>query len=127
MISFFKKNIRKAIIATFALLPFDFANAQNGLLVDCATTKQGCNNINSLLDQAILVGKYLLGISGSLALLAFVYGGGVMLTSFGNADRFKEGRTILTSAVIGLLIAFGAYFIVDLVLQAIGAGGIGGL
>lgn len=131
MFNLHQKN-KKVLFSLYLFLILIFplhAFAADGLLVNCATTKSGCvdKGINSLLEQAILIGKYLLGISGSLALLAFIYGGGVMLTSFGKADRFKKGRDILVAAVVGLLIAFGAYFIVDLVLQAIGAGGISGI
>ncbi|MFB6225854.1 MAG: pilin [Candidatus Paceibacteria bacterium] len=113
----------------FTPLPADSLteDQKSDLIVDCAQRDpdQGgyCNNINAFLLQGIIIGKYLLGIAGSLALLAFIYGGVMMLASFGNQERFKEGRKALVAAATGLVIAFGAYLLVGLVLDALGVQG----
>jgi hypothetical protein len=52
------------------------------------------------------IAQLILGITGSFALLMFVYGGFVMLTSGGASERVSKGKTILTNAVIGILIIF---------------------
>ena len=52
----------------------------------------------------------------------FVYGGFTMILSFGSAEKFKKGRDILVAAVVGMLIAFGAYLIVNFVLDVFQVG-----
>jgi len=66
------------------------------------------------------VSKWILGISGSIALAMFVYGGFMMMASGGVPDKVNKGKTILTQAVIGLIIIFGAYFAVDFLTKALG-------
>lgn len=114
-------------ISLFLLAPLPADSQNDGLILECALedpNKGGyCNNINAFLLQGIIIGKYLLGIAGSLALLAFIYGGVLMLASFGNQERFKEGRKALVAAATGLVIAFGAYLLIGLVLDALGVQG----
>jgi hypothetical protein len=64
----------------------------------------------------------ILGLSGALALGYFVYGGFIMLTSRGNSKAVSDGKTILTQAVIGIIIIFGAYTAVNFIVNALGAG-----
>ncbi len=69
-------------------------------------------------DPAIIIGnviKGILGLTGVLALAAFVAGGVMWMTSGGNADRVKKGRDILVWAVIGLFIVFSSYSILKYV------------
>lgn len=61
------------------------------------------------------------GLSGSVALLMFMYGGVMWLTSGGNAERVERGKKIFTWATIGLVIIFGAYAILSAIFGAIGA------
>jgi len=64
--------------------------------------------------------KTALGIVGALALLMFVFGGLTWLTSGGSPDKIKKGRDILIWAVIGLVVIFASYTLVDFVLRAFG-------
>ena len=62
-----------------------------------------------------------LGISGSLALVMFIWGGFLWLTAAGKPERIKSGQNTLLWAVIGLVVIFGAYAIVNFVItQAAG-------
>jgi len=56
--------------------------------------------------------KFMLGISGSVALLAFVYGGVMFLISSGNREQVEKGKNIIKGAVIGLLLVFLSYTII---------------
>ncbi|PIR76530.1 MAG: hypothetical protein COU32_01550 [Candidatus Magasanikbacteria bacterium CG10_big_fil_rev_8_21_14_0_10_42_10] len=78
-----------------------------------------CRNINDLLQLAINIGTYMLGLIGSVALLFFVYGGLMMILSMGNAERVKKGRDILVAAIVGIVIAFSAYALINFVLDAL--------
>ncbi|PIY92928.1 MAG: hypothetical protein CO030_04085 [Candidatus Magasanikbacteria bacterium CG_4_9_14_0_2_um_filter_42_11] len=88
------------------------------LLPPCAFTGS-CRNINDLLQLAINIGKYALGLIGSAALAFFVYGGFMMIISAGNAERVKKGRDILVAAIVGIVIAFSAYALINFVLDAL--------
>jgi hypothetical protein len=78
-----------------------------------------CRDINDLLRVAIKIGELALGFVGSLALVFFVYGGFTMILSMGNAEKVKKGRDILVASVIGIVIAFSAYAIVNFTLDVL--------
>lgn len=86
---------------------------------DCAYRKNGCDNINALLELVINIGDWIFGFLGGVALAVFVYGGFVVITSFGNAEKVKKGYSILGAALIGMAIAVSAYLLVDFILDAL--------
>ncbi len=63
--------------------------------------------------------KLLLGMVGSLALLMFVWGGFQWLISGGSEKRITAGMATLKNAVIGLLIVFGAWIGVNLIVATL--------
>ncbi len=70
-----------------------------------------------------LVGRatnLLMGLSGSFALLAFVYGGFKMITAGGNEKKYAEGLNSLKWAVIGLLVIFGSFILLNALFAALG-------
>lgn len=99
---------------------------------DCKGTDQKCESgvcvyklSNPLRTESIpeLVGRVITiftGVSGSLALLMFIYGGFMWIFSGGNPDRVQKGRDVMKWAVIGLAIMFGAYALVTLVFKGFG-------
>lgn len=105
------------------MVPLHAALAQ-GLVESCALADPGagyCDNVNDLVAQVIAIGEFLLGIAGSLALLMFVYGGIMFVTSQGQAERTKKATQIIGAAIIGLIIALSAYVIVEfIVVDALG-------
>jgi hypothetical protein len=72
-----------------------------------------------------LAGRFaniMIGISGSVALLMFVYGGFMMLTSAGDEQKVNSGKQAITWATIGLIVIFGAYAILSALFAALGIG-----
>ena len=70
----------------------------------------------------ILIGRIIraiLGLSGVVALLMFVYGGVLYLISAGDSKKVQKGKDTFTHAVIGLVIIFTAYTLVDFVIKAL--------
>ncbi len=61
----------------------------------------------------------LLGFAGVGALLYFIWGGIVILTSGGNSDKVKQGRDAILWAAVGLVIAFSSYIILNFVIKAV--------
>lgn len=78
------------------------------------------SNLNDLVDILINVANYFLGITGSLMLIMFIYGGVMLILSSGNKERVQKGQQIITSAVVGLIIVFSSYLIIQFTLQTLG-------
>jgi len=77
----------------------------------------------------VLIGRVIrvaLGISGSVALLMFIYGGFIWLTSGGKSEAIEKGKKTLIWAVIGLVVIFTAYLAVDQVIRALTSGDVSG-
>ncbi len=75
-------------------------------------------SIPDLIGRSITI---FIGVSGSFALLMFVYGGFLWLTSQGNTEKVQKGKQVFTWAVIGLVVIFTAYIVLRQVLITIGA------
>lgn len=71
---------------------------------------------NAPLVAAILdVIEFIIRIVGAIAILLIILGGLYMIISEGSEDKLEKGKTILTSAIIGLVIAMFSYLIVRFV------------
>lgn len=55
------------------------------------------------------VARMILGFAGAFALLFFILGGFMMVTSYGNTERVDKGRKILASTLVGILIVLAAW------------------
>jgi len=79
------------------------------------TNPNPSNSLNEFLKLGLNVAHLILGVVGALTLLMFVYGGLVWVLSGGSADRVKKGKDIIVGSVIGLVIVFSSYLIVQFV------------
>ena len=96
-------------------------NANSGdLNKTSACMTNGSCELNDFTRVAINVTKIILGIVGSLALLAFVAGGLMMMLSAGNPEWVTRGKQTLIGAVVGLVIVFTSYAIIQLVFTSLG-------
>ena len=74
-------------------------------------------------DPRILIGrliKGILGLSGSIALLIFIYGGLVYLTAQGERERIERGKNTLIWATMGIVVIFGSYAFLSYVFKGLG-------
>ena len=119
-----KKIIFALIICglVLTLMPA-FVNAteeEGGVLVNplggTEASPKGTTDISTIIGKVI---KAVLGIVGSIALLMFIYGGFLWLTSGGGKERIKKGKDILIWAIIGLVIIFLSYTLVEFVITAL--------
>lgn len=78
----------------------------------------GSTNIQELVGKGIATA---LTILGSLALVAFVLGGLLWLTSGGNQERVKKGTQTMVWAAAGVFLVFASYAILNAVIAGIGA------
>ncbi len=78
-------------------------------------------DINFLIGTVI---KGMLGLSGGIALLVFVWAGMMMMLSGGNPDKVKKAKGSLVWATIGLVVIFTAYTLVATLISAISTGAV---
>lgn len=64
----------------------------------------------------------IMGIVGSVALLVFIYGGVMWLTSAGSPEKVKKGTDAMVWAAVGIFIIFSSYAIISLVLKSLTGG-----
>jgi hypothetical protein len=112
----------KILIALFTVtaiaVPF-VVFAESQLLPSCV--EDGRCHLNDIVQTFINLSRLLLGFVGSAVLVFFIYGGFVWLTSGGSADKIKKGKDIVVNSIIGLIIVFGAFMIVQFVTESLGA------
>ncbi len=96
-----------ATLVTLAPLP---VLAQVTIVPACATVKgifgkpPPVPQLTCMLEMFGNIALLILGVTGSIALLMFVYGGFMIVISGGESGRVTKGKTIIRNAVIGILI-----------------------
>jgi hypothetical protein len=112
---FFKSaKILPIIIFVFLFFCF-FINTSSaaGLWDNISCKEKGDCTLNDFVQIGVNVTNVILGVVGSLALLFFVYGGLMMIISSGKSESVQKAKTILTNAVIGLVIVFTSWIIIN--------------
>ena len=87
---------------------------------DCNSSNCGNYTLNEMVSVVAKYANRILAIVGSLALLAFIIGGLMMMLSAGNPEWVTRGKQTLIGAVIGLTIVFTSYTIIYFVFNALG-------
>lgn len=80
-------------------------------------------------DPRVIVARVIQGalsVSGTLALLMFVYGGMLWMTAMGNETQITKGKNILVWAVLGILVIASAYIVTTAIFNAIATGSVEG-
>ena len=80
----------------------------------------GAYSLNDIVQVGIDVTQILLALSGSVALLFFIYGGITFLISGGSSEKVSQGKQIIVNSVIGLLIIFSSFIIIQFTMTAMG-------
>ncbi len=82
----------------------------------CLTNPLNAKTIPELISNLL---KAAIGIVGALALLVFIYGGFIWLTSGGDSGKVSAGKEAMKWAAIGLVVIFTSYGLVRFVFSAI--------
>ena len=61
--------------------------------------------------------RFFITFTGSMALISFVYGGVLYVTSFGEEGQTEKGKKIMMYAAIGLAVAMLSYALVSILLK----------
>ena len=107
-------------VGAFVLAPVATVGALDPLAGACAESpgSEICNNQGE--DAQTLIGtlvNVLLYIIGALAVVMIIVGGILYTTSTGDAGRVAKAKNTLMYSIVGLVVAFLAYAIVNWVLD----------
>lgn len=89
----------------------------SGPLVPCGGPDCDFNQLIKLIKNVI--NFLLFVIAAPLAAIVFAYAGFLFLTSRGNEQQISQAKQIFWSVLIGFVIAFGAWLIVDAITSAL--------
>ena len=85
----------------------------------CACRGSGECSLDNILQVFVNITILILGISGSVILLMFVYGGFLWITSRGDAKRIEKGKDTLAHAVIGFAIIILSYSMINFLIATL--------
>ncbi|MBI4138524.1 hypothetical protein HY479_00030 [Candidatus Uhrbacteria bacterium] len=96
-----------------------------GALALPSCVKTGNCTVDDIVKTGVNFASFLMGLSGALFLVVFIYGGAMYLLSFGDKTRVDKGKKAIKGAAIGILLVMGAWAIVQTLVTAIKPGGAG--
>lgn len=102
-------------LGLLAFLPHGVDAAPFQFLPDCALSTDPnafCNSMDDVMQVFANVAQFFFGLTGSVALLMFFWGGLDWILSQGVADKVAKGKKKMTGAVIGIAVTFSALAIV---------------
>lgn len=118
------KTIKTLLVAAFfalatTLIPAGLVSAQGVLDEACSTSDSAiCNNTEQTAGDVIgVVINTLLFIVGALSVIMIIYGGIRYTTSAGDAAKVTSAKNTITYAIVGLVVSFLAFAVVNWVLQ----------
>jgi hypothetical protein len=88
----------------------------------CGASKNNCGDytLDDFMVLAVNISNWVLGIVGSVTLLFFIYGGFMFVLSGGSEERVKNGKSILLNSIIGLVIVFTSFLIIQFIMSSLG-------
>ncbi len=109
----------KPVPQTGSTAEWNYGGNSGGLkLVTC--TKSGDCTIQDMVQQGIYFADFLIGLSGALFLIAFIWGGTMYLLSFGRDSWVTKGRDAMVKSAIGIVFIMLAWTIVTYVASSLG-------
>ncbi|MCX7779208.1 MAG: hypothetical protein N2259_03145 [Patescibacteria group bacterium] len=103
----------------------DTSGCRPGGLMKAVSLKCACCgdcDLNDILKIVVGISRLILRWVGVLALIFFIIGGIIWLTSSGNPEQVKRGKQILVGTLIGLCIVFFAWQIVNIIICGLSQG-----
>ena len=119
-----KKIISFLFLTALMLMLAPTVYGATNLLQDipCAQKDGADCTICNFLQLFVNGADIMVALSGTFAILMFIYGGVTWITSYGNEARVKQGREIIIATVTGIVIVLMAWTIVNLIVGSLGAG-----
>jgi len=114
-----------AVVISFFIIPSTSAQS----LMEGVEAARGNDVPDALFgDSGIIttITNVLLFIAGALAVIMIIFGGLRYVTSAGNSSSITAAKNTIIYAIVGLIIAFLAYAVVNFVLSSVTTGASGG-
>ena len=93
----------------------------NAAIVNCDPAAGVPCTIDKFFSMLVEIYSFIVWqIATPLAIIAIIVGAIFMMISAGNPNLFGTGKKILYAAIIGLVLVFGSYLIIDFILKALG-------
>jgi len=112
-----QKRTKRIIL--FTSVAFLFALSLNVALAGATLENplgEGVTDPREIIGNII---KAMLGITGSLALAVFIFGGFTWVISAGNEEKIEKGKKMVMWAAFGLAVIFFSYAIVNFIVGAV--------
>jgi hypothetical protein len=77
-------------------------------------------SLNCMMQVFGNIANLIIGVTGSIALLMFVWGGFLMITAAGAEDKIKKGKEVLKTALIGIAIIMLSGYVVNYAMGKLG-------
>ena len=116
-----RKKAILATVASVAMLCVPMTALAVSIVPPCARSGE-LVQLSCMLETGGNIAQLILGLTGGLALLMFVYGGFLMLSSGGSEEKVKKGKDAITAAVIGIFIILFAGYLIRYGLARLGVG-----
>ncbi|MBP6882608.1 MAG: hypothetical protein KBC15_03600 [Candidatus Levybacteria bacterium] len=92
-----------------------------GALIDCSGGSAGFNDLCDITggSEGVIIRNAIIAIlvvSAVVALIFLIWGGFKWITSGGDKAKVEAARNTIIAAIVGLIVAFLAYFILSIVL-----------
>ena len=114
-----KINYKKVFLGLIILVmlviatPVLAANV-NHLLQGIDCINNGSCTVCDLIQVGVNASQMIIGFVGVAVFLLFIYGGILWMIAFGDNKKIEEGKLIIKSAVIGMIIILFSYSLVEL-------------
>lgn len=104
-------------ITALLLLAISMASAQTSGLVPCGNPGQPACNVCSFLEMVKIILNFGIQVSFAFAALFITWGAFVIMTAGGSEQRVTEGKKMMTTAIIGMVIILSSWLILGTVVQ----------
>lgn len=111
--------MNKTIISLFFSLILCFVMVFPVLAQEEKVVLESPINITSVPNLVTRVLEVVLGLTGVIALVMFIYGGILWMTSAGRPEQVKKGKETLLWAAVGLAFIFFSYSLLQFLLETL--------
>lgn len=108
MLNIKKKIVSSALFLGFCSFPFAVS------AVSLYNPMSGTKDVPTLIGNILSI---IIGVIGAIALVVFIYGGFLLMTSAGEQGAIKKGKDAMVYAVLGLVIIFSARAILAFIFE----------
>jgi len=120
-----KNLLSLVVIFTLLFVVGGISHAEPALVGDKESdcVKNGDCQLSDLMQVAITAASIILGLTGTVALVAFVYAGFLFLISAGSSERVTLAKNVIKGAIIGIAVVFLSFTVITLIFKYLGITG----